>query len=496
MTTRINGFSGMDVDGLVKSMMKERRVPLDKLNQQKTTLEWTRDSYRELNSKVLALGNKLKSYNLSSSMNSFSSTVSGNTDAIKVVATSTASKAPMTVSVGSLASQAVLDTGGAGFGLTASSTLKAVQDLTKQMPDANGKYNLYINNETFSFDVNTTISQVISQINSNPKANATAKFDEITGKLTILSKDYGDKGTISVNQDSNLLSLFKGTSVDSDGKNLKVVGQKAQVVINGTNLSFDSNNFTLNGVQITLLATTAADKPATITTATDTSKAFDTIKSFINDYNEFINTLVSKAGEERYRDYVPLTDEQKSTMKDTEIKAWEERAKSGLLKNDNIITSTVNSMRMIVSKSIGQLSAIGITTGQYNENGKLYLNEDKLKAALENDPQSVITLFQGSASSSTTGLFNSFKSTLDDTITKFSDKAGTSKFDGSLTAAFKSESSMGRQLKDYVSRISDTQYRLKDVENRYYRQFSAMEQAIAKLQSQSSSLFGEASQSS
>lgn len=50
MVTRINGFSGMDIDSMVKSMMAAKRVPLDKLNQDKQVLQWTREGYRELNS--------------------------------------------------------------------------------------------------------------------------------------------------------------------------------------------------------------------------------------------------------------------------------------------------------------------------------------------------------------------------------------------------------------------------------------------------------------
>lgn len=193
----------------------------------------------------------------------------------------------------------------------------------------------------------------------------------------------------------------------------------------------------------------------------------------------------TKVDEEKYRDYPPLTDEQRSAMKETEITAWEAKAKSGLLKNDDILKDTITAMRSVINNSIGQLSSLGITTGQYYEGGKLYLDEDKLKKALQSNPQQLSNVFQGSD-----GIVNKLSTTMTNTLQKFSDRAGTNRFSGDLSAAFKDESVMGKQMKEYTSRISDLMKRLDDQETRYYQQFSAMETAMNQLQSQSSSLFG------
>ena len=91
MTLRINGFSGMDIDSMVKELMTAKRAPLDKLNQQKTYLSWQRDSYREMNSKVFAFKSKLAdTFGKTINMTSQTAVVSDNTDAIKAEATSTA----------------------------------------------------------------------------------------------------------------------------------------------------------------------------------------------------------------------------------------------------------------------------------------------------------------------------------------------------------------------------------------------------------------------
>ena len=56
MVNRITGFSNVfDIDEIVSKLMKTEQAPLDKMTRQKQTLEWQRDSYREVNSKVKEL---------------------------------------------------------------------------------------------------------------------------------------------------------------------------------------------------------------------------------------------------------------------------------------------------------------------------------------------------------------------------------------------------------------------------------------------------------
>ena len=167
-----------------------------------------------------------------------------------------------------------------------------------------------------------------------------------------------------------------------------------------------------------------------------------------------------------------------------------------MLKNHQILRSTINSMRMEIATRMGQLSAIGITTGQYYENGKLIVDEAKLKTALENDPQAIMDLFQGPASAPSSGMLDKLRDVMDVTMTNFSDKAGTTKYDGSLNSVYKEESSMGKMLKDYNKRILATQNRLTDMEARYYKQFTAMESAMNKYNAQSSSLLSSLGMSS
>lgn len=81
-------------------------------------------------------------------------------------------------------------------------------------------------------------------------------------------------------------------------------------------------------------------------------------------------------------------------MKESEITTWTEKAKSGLLKNDEILKSTIISMRTLITENLGKLSDMGITTGKYTENGKLYIDESKLKNAINSNPQSIVDFFK------------------------------------------------------------------------------------------------------
>lgn len=58
-----------------------------------------------------------------------------------------------------------------------------------------------------------------------------------------------------------------------------------------------------------------------------------------------IDMVNGKLTEKKYRDYTPLTEEQKKDMTEKQIELWEEKAKSGLLRGDTILSGATNQMR-------------------------------------------------------------------------------------------------------------------------------------------------------
>ena len=89
-----------------------------------------------------------------------------------------------------------------------------------------------------------------------------------------------------------------------------------------------------------------------------------------------------KLTEKRYRDYPPLTDEQKADMKESDIEKWEERARSGLLSGDTLLSGIYSNIRMTASSAIDgegkyrTLSSIGITTLAWYDQGRLQISEE------------------------------------------------------------------------------------------------------------------------
>ncbi|CAM4521111.1 flagellar filament capping protein FliD [Paenibacillus xylanexedens] len=489
MNMRINGFSGMDIDSMVKSLMTVKRVPLDKLNQQKQILDWTRDSYRQLNSKIVQLSNKLQQMDLSAATNTQKSTVSGNTTAVRAEANADAASVTMTVEVKTLAKKANLQT--QTVLTTGTPDAKASLNTTLAQLDQTGppkaEYELHINDKSLVFKDTDSLSTVISRINSEiPTANAS--YDEISGKLTITSRENGKvitgTGTGGAAMSSSLSDVL---GLKANGA---VPGSVTITTSSGVSRDYTTTGDTLlvNGVNLTLLETNVGS-PSKVSTQSDPTKAMETIKSFVDTYNELLGLMNTRLSEEKYRDYAPLTAEQKKDMKEDDIKNWEERAKSGLLKNDTILSSAVASMRSVITGNLKVLSEAGITTGQYYEKGKLQIDEVKLKSALDSNPDRILSAFRGpSADANNPAIFSGLRKELNSTLDMLVKKVGTSKSDTDASMTLKTESSMGQQLKNYNNRISDLDRKMVTWETRYYKQFAAMEKAMSQFQSQSSSL--------
>lgn len=503
MTIRLSGMvSGMDTESIVKEMMTAKRIPLDKLNQQKQTLQWQRDNYREINSKLVDFrNNKILKYNLAATMNAQKAVVTGNTKAIQADANADASSIPMSVKVNNLAEKSSLPKAALTVGMVDGGVKATLKTTLGDLGGGLSTYDLFINKTNITLSKDDTIADVVSKINGAANAKVTASFDEVSGRFNITAKDYGTNNNLKMTNssdvvaESSLLNLF-----GMDPGVAPIAAKKASIEVSVANngaqagspttyiqeFSSENNTITVNGVKMTLLAVSGTDGATEISTQTDTTKTFDTITNFVKDYNDLISLLNTKVSEERYKDFTPLTDEQKKDMKEKDIELWEAKAKSGMLKNDDILKSTLASMRSIITSQLKGLSEMGITTGQYYENGKINIDTDKLKQALQENPQKAISIFQGTAGSQ--GMFSKMAEQLNTSLDKIVVKAGTSKYTTEITGAYKTESLMGKKLTDFNTRIANLQTRLTTMETNYYKKFTAMETAMNKYNSQSSNL--------
>ena len=242
-----------------------------------------------------------------------------------------------------------------------------------------------------------------------------------------------------------------------------------------------------------------------VTSTTDTTAIKDRIKEFVTTYNEMLDTLNGLLKEKKYRDYPPLTTEQREDMSENEQKLWDEKAKSGLLRGDSLIreslykirTQFMDSVTGLGDKTIDSLAEIGITTSdKLTEQGKLVINENKLDEALLKDPQQVIQMFTKTGEVKTVydpakgrnvtedsrGFTQRLRAEISNLTKNIEKKAGK---EGSTDQSY----NIGRNIVQADDRITRLQAKLKDIEARYWKQFTAMETAINKANQQSSMFF-------
>lgn len=608
--TRLNGFSsGLDIDELVRKMVKANSAPLERLQQQKQLLEWKREDYRTVNTKFMDFRNTVFNMKLTSSYMAKSAT-SSDSESVSVTGTAAAVDGSYQIKINSLASAATITSGdivttGAGDASkkmtdllagftdstltiggakgTATIQVKATDtianvvssinaeasytgvrvsydetldklffsssttgadsfiDLKSSNPDlldtvlkvpsvTNGTtlaktisgtesfalLSTYINEDLeapqtftinyegqdYDYTINdsTTIAQLIDNINSSDLGKAgVSAYLNADNKLTFFVPDETSVISFSdePSDDSILTKLGLATpQAPVTGiayETARVSGTNAVIDFNnGTTGTYQTNTFTINGIQFTAKKVTTAD--VNISVSQDVDKVFENIKGFVDKYNELIATVNTELLEQKYRDFQPLTPEQKDELSEEEIKKWEEKARSGTLRRDSILstalvnfrTSIYDSVQGIAAGDIKHLTEIGISTGitqgSYEDRGKLYIDEAKLRKALSENPDQVMNLFiandNNDDSSTGDGIASRLYSQIDRVTDLLLEKAGASgtPSDTSLIA---------EELKNYDERIRIVTDRITNLENRYYRQFTAMETALSQLNNQS-----------
>ncbi|PAM96826.1 flagellar capping protein, partial [Flavobacterium sp. IR1] len=120
----------------------------------------------------------------------------------------------------------------------------------------------------------------------------------------------------------------------------------------------------------------------------------------------------------------------------------------------------------MVSNNLGsdynQLSAIGITTSRdYNERGKLEINEDRLRQAIERDPAGVAAIFNSDGpTSGDKGIIRRMRETLTSGIDSISGRAG-----GMGGKVANHQFTLGREIESINNRITNFERRLQQVED-------------------------------
>jgi len=361
-----------------------------------------------------------------------------------------------------------------------------------------------INGEAFSFTKDSTLENVINTVNNNAVADVTLRYSELTDKFTFTADDEGVGNDIALTDTDS----FFTTHLKLDGGD-RTNGQDAIFELNGVATTRSSNTFEVDGLKFELKETFAAiDGPIEINVASDPENVKDKVISFVNAYNEMITTINDLTHERRYYSFDPLTDEERDSLSESEIEQWESKAKSGLMRSDSMLEGITSQMRVAMYSQVEDLGIsledLGITTSSvYEQQGLLIIDETELDTALTERPDEVISLFTRSSdieygdSDNKTQRFN--ESGLADRLYDImEDYTRTSRDDdtdlkglllelaGTLEDTTESANQLSFKIDAYDNDIANMLDSLADKEDGYYRKFAAMEQALSKLNSQSS----------
>lgn len=397
---------------------------------------------------------------------------------------------------------------GATNRITTSSKLHQLSDnLNVGMTFVSGKVSFAINGESFTFSENDTLAKVMDSVNNSSKANVNMRYDELSDTFSITSKQTGAGDNIQITETAG--TFFAGIGIDAANP-VTLQGVDAVAEIDGVSLIRNTNIFIVNGIEYTLKKTHTAESPRdTITVTQNVDAVFDSIKTYIEEYNNLIDKFSATVSEKYDRNYLPLSDEQKQDMTEKEIEKWEKQAKTGLLRNDSILSKIQSDMRMALVSSVEgigiSLSSIGITSKSYQDKGKLTIDGEKLKKAIQQKPDEVKNLFiqrsesvpnytrNLSGAERTTrnkeqGLLFRISDIVEDYISTLRTSSGKkgillekAGIEGDLSEF---ESSLAKSISSYDEKISDFIAKLAKKEETYYRQFSRLETYMNRMNSQ------------
>ena len=356
----------------------------------------------------------------------------------------------------------------------AQNATQGVTDLTNTFAAAIATNKTTMNTSQKTMDNNQVLADIAAMEDGTEKDAAIASF---------------------VKQVQSAHDIAKNTSIEYNTDAKKIDGCDAEITLNGIQYTGSTNNFSVNGLNITAQVVTGdGDANAiSITTATDTQGIYDKIKDFLSQYNSLINEITSLYNADSAKGYDPLTDDEKDAMSDTEVEKWEQKIKDSLLRRDDNLESLMSAMTSAMSGAVEvngkkyYLSNFGIKTLGYlnapkNQQNAYHIdgdeddanssgNADKLMTAITNDPDTVINFMQGLASNLYKSVHTKMQSSsLSSIYTVYNDKE------------------MASEYSDYTDLIKKWEEKLEDKEDYYYKKFSSMETALSKLNSQTSSL--------
>ena len=349
----------------------------------------------------------------------------------------------------------------------------------------------------------TDIMDAINASDAGVKASYLAEGD----RFVLTSTENGASGKIEIDSDQGIdqrLFGVKGTDYEvQEGKDaiiaVKYAGSDTPVEV-----TRGSNSFNLNGLTVTVKGEFGynsgvldpAAEAITFDVTMNTEPAVTAVKEMIDAFNEIVKLVNDEVSTKPNRKYDPLTAEQEDEMSESQINAWNEKAKAGMLFNDSDIRGLADALRTIISGDASNMQKMGLSVStDYSDNGKLVFDEEAFKKALETDPDGVINAFTRPSEKDANGnvtdaggvmvrlqtIMEKYASTTGATKGILIERAGSKYAPTSILT-----NSMQKQLDAIDKEIDRLTDKLSVEQDRYISQFTNLERLISQMNSQSS----------
>jgi flagellar hook-associated protein 2 len=427
--------SGIDTASIISQLMSIEKIPRKKITLDQDSTTKRQSLLQDISTKLTSL--KFANDDLKSFLTWGDTQTAESADTSKFTVTRTAGAAP------------------GGYDVAVNQLAAAErQTFAFVSPTADGTLNVAIANSTartsIALKAGATVDDAVTAINGSTDANLYAV--NVNGNLVLSAKTTGDTSGFGIT----------GAGVGSQLE--RIAGQNAKVTINNTLYERQSNTITdaLPGLSITLKGKTAAASTVGLTVGTpgpDTEKIVTKVKAFVTAYNDVVTAVRADVTEQ------PVT--KASTTADVQ---------KGTLFGDSGLTTMLSQFRTTLSSSVNGLSGltsmgdIGVTTGaasatinQDSLDGKLTLDETKLRTTLASNPNGVRALLGGMPG--TSGFGQAFGSILS------SYQGGAGLIQSRITSATSDLTDLATKLTSFDSRMDRKQALLQ-------KQFTAMETAM------------------
>jgi len=489
MSMRIGGLiSGLQTENLISKLMQVESQPMELMKTRKHTYELRKDLWNEINSSLLALKNKVTDNISSSTAILKKKAVSSDETVFTASAGASAANSTYNIDITTIAkSQRIVGTTQATGALGLSGSFQI----------GDGTYT-----STVTVGATDTLATIASRINSakddtDPTKSLQISASVVNNILVLEHKETGAANTMTLTDTVNTPGstgtdeIMESLGILTDAKtigNQQQAATDAQFEVNGISVTRSANaglTDVISGVSLTLKKEGVS---GTLTVQGDIDAGLNSIKDWVNQYNSTIDLIGTRLAEQSVAG--ATTDAVKS---------------KGLLKGDSILSDIKTQLRLNTSKTVAglaiydNLSDIGITTSSddFGKSGRLTIDETKLRAALEANPDEVTNLFtnntdlngDGSITSDEKGIAVRLTEQLD-YLTTTSTKVigGVTVKAGTIKARIDSEDKV---INDYDKKIKDFEMRLKQREDNLWNQFNAMEKALSNMQNQASWLAGQ-----